>query len=511
MLWDEASLGYNAYSVLKTGRDEHGAFLPLIFESFGDYKPGFYVYLCLPLVWLLGLNELAVRLPSIILGSLMPLVLYFLVKEIFKNQRLAFFSALVLALLPWGIHFSRGAWESNVLAFFLVWGSYLFLKKSRFSLIPFLLGLWTYQGGKMLIPLVLLVLFGFGFIKLRSFFSNWLNYLVLVLIALWYFQSFSGLAGNRLKVMSLFSYRQPEEEKAVILKEEGKNQPDFHFYFFHNQGLYFLRGFLVRYFNHFSPRFLAFEGDWTNPRHSAPYFGAIGQINFLFLILGLGLFISRKRKLSEHFFLFWLFLAPLPAALSRDIVSGVRSLAMIVPIAFFIGFGLNQLLKFRIFKSKLVLFFLIFFYSLNFFYYLDLYYCHLLKKSPKNWLYGHKEVISYLLKRKDNFQNIVLTDFYGQPYIYYLFYSKYSPSEYQEKGEMTESQFADVGRVEKLDQISFRPIDWSKDKDLEKTLVILSQDEVFRNELEKKPEFMAQLAPLGEIDNQAMFYAYEKN
>src|SRR5438270_3600910 len=64
---DEAALGYNAYSILKTGKDEWGETLPLVFKSFSDYKPGVYVYLDIPFVALFGLNELAVRLPSIIL------------------------------------------------------------------------------------------------------------------------------------------------------------------------------------------------------------------------------------------------------------------------------------------------------------------------------------------------------------------------------------------------------------------------------------------------------------
>ena len=68
LLWDEAALGYNAYSILETGRDEYGQILPIIFKSFGDYKPGFYVYLTLPFIKVFGLNELSVRLPSIILG-----------------------------------------------------------------------------------------------------------------------------------------------------------------------------------------------------------------------------------------------------------------------------------------------------------------------------------------------------------------------------------------------------------------------------------------------------------
>jgi len=36
---DETAIGYNAYSILKTGKDEWGEFLPLAFKSVGDYKP----------------------------------------------------------------------------------------------------------------------------------------------------------------------------------------------------------------------------------------------------------------------------------------------------------------------------------------------------------------------------------------------------------------------------------------------------------------------------------------
>ncbi|MEK7118952.1 MAG: glycosyl transferase, partial [Patescibacteria group bacterium] len=44
--WDEVSIGYNAYSILKTGRDEFGRFLPLdAFVAYGDYKPVLPIYL----------------------------------------------------------------------------------------------------------------------------------------------------------------------------------------------------------------------------------------------------------------------------------------------------------------------------------------------------------------------------------------------------------------------------------------------------------------------------------
>src|SRR5579859_5044425 len=77
---DEASLGYNAYSILKTGRDEYGTLLPVIFKSFGDYKPGLYVYLAIPSVATFGLNEFAVRLPSVI-GGVMTVYLVYLITK----------------------------------------------------------------------------------------------------------------------------------------------------------------------------------------------------------------------------------------------------------------------------------------------------------------------------------------------------------------------------------------------------------------------------------------------
>ncbi len=524
LLWDEAALGYNAYSILKTGRDEHGQFLPLIFKSFGDYKPGLYVYLTLPFVAIFGLNELAVRLPSVILGSLMPLFLYLLVKEVFKKknwpvgQWLAILSAAVLTFLPWHIHFSRGAWETNAMMFFLVLGSWLFMKSLsslstiHYSLFAFLLSLWSYQSAKMLVPLILLGLLIFGKLEIvnwklsckagLSFGRKILPLIILFLMGAWYWQSFSGPAKNRLKVMNLFSHRRPQEEIQQLLNEDNEKEKNLHFYIFHGEWLHFFRGSLTRYFNHFSPRFLAFDGDWSNPRHSAPYFGMIGHVNFVLLIIGLGFFISKKRSLKEYFFLYWLLVAPLPAALTRDIVSGVRALGMVVPISFFIGYGLINI---KISKSafRYLLFTII---LLDFIYWFDLYHTHMVKRLPKEWLYGYKEAISFVMGGEDKFDKVILTDFYGQPHIYYLFYSGYSPSEYQQKLKLTENEMGDVAKMEFLDKISFRPASWGSDRDAEDALIVFPRDEFLRGELEGKPEAVSRLEPLGVINNQPMFY-----
>src|SRR3989344_6801008 len=68
--WDEASIGYNAYSILESGIDETGKTFPLVFEAFGVQKLPGYIYLSVPFVKLFGLNELSVRLPSALFGAL---------------------------------------------------------------------------------------------------------------------------------------------------------------------------------------------------------------------------------------------------------------------------------------------------------------------------------------------------------------------------------------------------------------------------------------------------------
>jgi len=82
--WDEASLGYNAYSLLKTGADEYGNTWPLSIRSFNDYKPPLYTYLTIPAVALFGLSEFAVRLPSALAGVIAVAAAYFLSIELLQ-------------------------------------------------------------------------------------------------------------------------------------------------------------------------------------------------------------------------------------------------------------------------------------------------------------------------------------------------------------------------------------------------------------------------------------------
>jgi len=157
---DEAALGYNAYSLLLTGKDEHGASWPLHFKSFGDFKPGGYVYLAMPFIKVLGLTPFAVRLPNLILSVLTILILYKLVSLLSSSKALGLYSAMVLTLSPWHIHFSRGAWESSAALFFILLGIYWFYqKKFNYFLLPFIASLYIYHSARIIAPLLVLFLF----------------------------------------------------------------------------------------------------------------------------------------------------------------------------------------------------------------------------------------------------------------------------------------------------------------------------------------------------------------
>ena len=67
---DEACDGYDAYSILTTGRDHHGNFMPIVMQGFNDYRMPLLQYSLVPLVGMFGLKTEIVRLGAAIWGTL---------------------------------------------------------------------------------------------------------------------------------------------------------------------------------------------------------------------------------------------------------------------------------------------------------------------------------------------------------------------------------------------------------------------------------------------------------
>lgn len=480
---DEASLGYNAYSVLKTGRDEYGKLPPIIFKSFGDYKPGLYVYLTIPSIFVFGLNEFAVRLPSALFGIISVWLIFLIVKRLFQKENLALISSFIAAVTSWLIYFSRGAWEVNVSLTLTLAGIFFFLKfleKEKhiyLSVVFFALTLICYQGAKLATVIVILPLIAIYFRKVIKLGIKKIVVVVILglLISSPILLSLVNGQTGRLEVFSVFSYRRPAEYLRAFLDEGNEKVGDISYYLFHSEILNFKRGILGRYFNHFSGRFLFFEGDWSNPRHSAPNSGMLILSDIILLLTGVYSLV-RSRLSKEHWFIIlWLFLVPLPSILSRDQVHAVRSINMSIPLVIILSFGLNQILevvKNSKFKTVLSLGGGII-YLIGLLYFFDSYFVHLAKHNSQLWEYGYREVVQKVSKIQQNYKTIKVQQSFAQPYIYFLFYEKYDPAKYQKNAKLTVADSAlDVGYITQIDNIKFVPIDWSVNRGEKGTLFV---------------------------------------
>ena len=67
---DEACNGYDAYSLILTGRDHDGHFMPIAIEAFGDYRPPIFDYSLVPQIAAFGLKPGVVRLGAALWGIL---------------------------------------------------------------------------------------------------------------------------------------------------------------------------------------------------------------------------------------------------------------------------------------------------------------------------------------------------------------------------------------------------------------------------------------------------------
>jgi 4-amino-4-deoxy-L-arabinose transferase-like glycosyltransferase len=162
---DEASYGYNAYRILTSGKDEHGRTLPLFFEAFGEYKLPLFIYLEIPFIALLGLNEFSVRFVAALVGSLTVPAVYLLGKELFRREIPAVAGALLLAILPWHFLMTRtGFGEVALFPLLTTVALYLFLRAARkeASFFPaalvFGVAFYSYRSAWVTIPPMLVVL-----------------------------------------------------------------------------------------------------------------------------------------------------------------------------------------------------------------------------------------------------------------------------------------------------------------------------------------------------------------
>jgi len=448
---DEAALGYNAYSLIKTGRDEHGISWPIHFKSFGDYKPGAYVYLAIPSVKLFGLTPFATRLPNLILSIIGIYYFYLLVRLLSKSNDLALLSSLILTISPWHLHFSRGAWEASVALSFITIGTYYFFKDKKYLFILFYaLSLYTYHSARLVAPLLAIALISFNFPAIIRNLKNWVLPLVFgIAICIPVLMSFMHSGGTaRIGGVGLTADKGPIARSEELLNQHA-NIKIFN-RVIHNKRTLYLISWAQKYTSHFNLNFLFINGDEV-PRSKVPDMGLLYLIEIPLLIYGIYKSFQHSKALklqsSNALFLSWLFIAPIASSLTFQAPSALRSLPMIIPLSYFVAYGILELKKFK--------YILIIGYLFFFAYYLDAYYIHYQKRWPFAWNYGFSKVVPYIESQKNQYDHIFVTNIYDQPYILYLFFSQYPPQKIQPQIKLTPPDKFGFSTVDQIDNITF--------------------------------------------------------
>jgi 4-amino-4-deoxy-L-arabinose transferase-like glycosyltransferase len=490
---DEAAIGYNDYSLLLTGKDEHGNAWPLHFESFGDYKPGGYFYLVLPFIKLMGLNILAVRLPSAILGIISVFGVMLLVKELIKNDslgnRYSLASGFFLSISPWHLQFSRGGWEVNASAAFLILGLWLFLiglKKPRYflaSIILLVFSMYTYHSMRIIVPLLGLVLLwkeNKQLIKNPKWVlvSGLLGFILLLPLGI---SLLSSAGTSRFSGVGFLSQSGPEW-RANELRSQHSGPNNLVVRLLHNKLITYSLNLIQNYTDHFQGNFLFISGDVIE-RSRVPDTGQMYLFDILLVPLGV-YFLIKKRPENWQIIFLWLAVAPIAAALTFQTPHSLRAQNMVIPMVLLSSFGFVSCFDWvKNNKTVLVLFSFIagilIFWSVS--RYLHEYYVHYPQKYPAAWEFGFKELTEYLKPIENNYEKIYVTDKYDQPYILFLFYLKYPPTIFQKEVILTPRDKFGFSTVKDFGRYHFDAIDWNSLKE-EKNILIVGTDEEIPND-----------------------------
>jgi hypothetical protein len=235
---------------------------------------------------------------------------------------------------------------------------------------------------------------------------------------------------------------------------------------------------MSRWFNFYSGDFLVFEGDLANPVNTPPYQGVLLLVDLIMLPFGLFYIFKNYSQNSKPYLLvlLWLILAPFSAAISRDETNAVRSLNAAIPMVMVISFGVFNILTWISKKKFRIPFYILLstFYILSFAYFLDANFIHLSAHNSDHWRYGYRESVKYITSVQSKYNKVIFEQSFNQPYIYFLFYMKYNPSEFQKQARLVDSEYkGDVGYQTSLDNIFFEKIDWSVLRNSKNTLVVV--------------------------------------
>lgn len=481
---DEAAIGYNAYSIMETGRDEFGKSWPVLFRSFGDFKAPVYIYLLIPIYKILGISVWSTRFLSAIMGVIGIWFSFWLVKNLSNKINLGLITALLLAISPWAIIFSRTSYETNVAFTFLIisiWSFYKFRENKKFLILTAImaaLSFLTYHSERVIVPLVFLILF----IKEKKIIFSKRNFKTLIVAI---------VLGLILILPTINLMATPGFlSRLNSLRISG------------------FKEFLSLYTAYFSPRYLFGLGD-ANLRSSYLDLAPFLFWQLLFFITGV-VWLFNKNKTEDKEFKFLIILtmiiSPIPAAMTRDPFYTIRALPLVLPLTILTAIGINKFLeKYKIFGK--IIFIGLIVWSLGKIYLSVFKFNDYFRE--KYWEIGIEEMVD---KIKNEKLPVIVDNGRGEIYSQILFFTKFDPGRYQKDNfeVLNSNYYTDMmrNRTKIISNITVREISWKDDILKEQVLV---GDELAISEKQIEEHCLTKIFEIKGLDNKILYLGVKTN
>lgn len=426
---DEALIGYNAYSIFKTGRDEYGKLFPILFRFFGSYSPPLYVYLSAIVIRFLGLNIFSVRLVSSLSGIAAILIIYFFSKSLKITKTLSYplIAAFIFSLAPGAIFYSRLGYEVNLafsiylLGIYLLW---LSLKNSRFlifALPTLVLSMYSAHTELYLVPLTLILVFWFYRKTLQTKRTKKHLYIGISLSIFLLVPLISILKTPAFFTKGAIFYTDTVIEQASKLPKIVPH--------FLRILLAFSREFLSRFFNYLSLSSLFF---FTDPdlQRSIPDLSFFYPWMTIPYLLGFTVLWKERKKEAVKFALIVLLSILIMGSLIKDPFSTQRLLPLFSFIVLVIALGLEKiLLNIKLWQRIILLFSLV---GISILFLWRSYFVLFPKERAKVWGYGFFELAKEIQNYSD--EKFLIDQSRIKPaYIELAFYLKYSPDKFHQE------------------------------------------------------------------------------
>ena len=413
---DEASAGYEAFSLLNYGIDRNGNHNPSFLVAWGSGQNALLTYLIIPLIKIFGLKTIAIRLPMAILGCVSLVILYLLLRKI-SNKKLSIIGLAFFAICPWHIMKSRWGLESNLFPDLMLLSIFLIIKglqdkRKIFQILGYVVaGILAYSYGTsyfflplFFIPLLYLLVKKKEITIRQAILNLAIIGIVSLPIILSVIINTFNLPEIKLPFMTIprMEVNRYEEITSIFSSE------------FLQTSLNNFKGSLEIIFKQVD------ELNWN----SIWPFGTIYLFSTVFTVIGIITAIRNRKEIKYGYFMgIWFIVSILLTFVCEPNINRLN--IIFFPIIFYTVIGIEEVAK----QGKMFTIVIAIIYMISFAGFLNAYF----RENANTYATFEanlEEPIKYLKTLDEKNEKKYITNTIKEPYIYVLFYSEYNTNDF---------------------------------------------------------------------------------